>query len=546
MKNPAEQAEASQTDAATPVEEATVAPGHLMVQARLRLLRLRPALIKALGHPSLPLIAPGLMLCANWLWGEIGLALFAIALTATLAGAKNLSRPQPPAFDDLGRLDGRDGLITLLNSHLERHGRVSACMVVGLDDPDDLAERLGHRGLCSLRERMSDRINAALRGQDQLVQLDDTTLALALSPAVRFDLETLLRMAGRMQQAMADPVILDGVTIYVTGSVGFAASDRLPHGDGETLFDAAEAAMIEARRNGPGSIRAYSQEMHRNKIARNALMDEMRDALELGQILPWFQPQISTDTGAVTGFEALARWNHPDRGVLSPGEFIAVLDRAGLMERLGEVMLYHTLTALRAWDRAGFEVPNVGVNFSASELRLPHLADKITWELDRFDIAPDRLTVEVLESVISTSEDDVIQRNIAALAQLGCRIDLDDFGTGHASITSLRRFSVSRIKIDRSFVMKVDRDPDQQRMVAAILTMSEQLGLETLGEGVESSGEHTMLAQLGCDHVQGFGIGRPMPFAETLEWLQRHNAKLDSTPMLPPQTSLPAKRKGRG
>ena len=126
----------------------------------------------------------------------------------------------------------------------------------------------------------------------------------------------------------------------------------------------------------------------------------------------------------------------------------------------------------------------------------------------------------------------MITRNINALRKLGCRIDLDDFGTGHASIASIRRFSVSRIKIDRSFVMKADRDPDQQRMISAILTMAERLGVETLAEGVETVGEHVLLAQLGCDHVQGFGIARPMPFEQTLDWIARHNAKLQDVPRI--------------
>ena len=177
-------------------------------------------------------------------------------------------------------------------------------------------------------------------------------------------------------------------------------------------------------------------------------------------------------------------------------------------------------------------MPQIGVNFAGGELANPQLIDKVTWELDRFDLSPERLAIEVLETVVASAADDVITRNINALRKLGCRIDLDDFGTGHASIASIRRFSVSRIKIDRSFVMKADRDPDQQRMISAILTMAERLGVETLAEGVETVGEHVLLAQLGCDHVQGFGIARPMPFEQTLDWIARHNAKLQDVPRI--------------
>ncbi|MEM1102443.1 MAG: EAL domain-containing protein, partial [Pseudomonadota bacterium] len=237
-------------------------------------------------------------------------------------------------------------------------------------------------------------------------------------------------------------------------------------------------------------------------------------------------PQVSTETGRVTGFEALARWKHADRGLVSPAEFLPAIEQAGLMERLGEAMLYHALTALKDWDKAEIRVPSVGVNFSPDELRNPKLVEKVKWELDRFEIEPGRLSIEVLESVVANSDDDVVTRNIAALAELGCMIDLDDFGTGHASISSIRRFSVNRIKIDRSFVMKVDEDPEQQRMIAAILMMAERLGLETLAEGVENMGEHAVLSQLGCGHVQGYGIARPMPFSDTLSWMDRHEQKL--------------------
>ncbi|NNK16978.1 MAG: EAL domain-containing protein, partial [Sulfitobacter sp.] len=211
---------------------------------------------------------------------------------------------------------------------------------------------------------------------------------------------------------------------------------------------------------------------------------------------------------------------------------------AGQLERLAEVMIYHSFAALKAWDAAGVDVPQVGVNFAGSELSNPKLLEKIKWELDRFELSPNRLAVEVLETVVAGAPDDMITLNINALGKLGCRIDLDDFGTGHASIASIRRFSVSRIKIDRSFVMKADRDPEQQRMISAILTMAERLQLETLAEGVETVGEHVLLAQLGCDHVQGFGIGRPMPFEQTLDWIDRHTTKLEDVPRIMNNRSL--------
>jgi EAL domain-containing protein (putative c-di-GMP-specific phosphodiesterase class I) len=339
-------------------------------------------------------------------------------------------------------------------------------------------------------------------------------------------------VAARLQHAVSPPVTLGVQSVYVTCSVGFCLAGRAPEQTGRSLLDAAQVAADEALRNGPGAIRAFAPAMARTRADRDAQREALEAALDERQIRAWFQPQVSTDTGAVTGFEALARWHHPERGLVSPGEFLPMLEEAGLSERLGEVMLFNALSALARWDKAGLDVPNVAVNFSPAELRNPRLAEKLKWELDRFDLTPDRLTVEVLETVVAQTDNDVIVGNIEALAAMGCGIDLDDFGTGHASITNIRRFPVRRLKVDRSFVTHVDADREQQKMVSAILSLAEQLGLDTLAEGVETPGEHAMLAQLGCAHVQGFGIGRPMPFEETADWMLRNGTRVAATPRI--------------
>ncbi|WP_224502470.1 EAL domain-containing protein [Celeribacter litoreus] len=259
---------------------------------------------------------------------------------------------------------------------------------------------------------------------------------------------------------------------------------------------------------------------------------ELEAALENGQIVPWFQPQLCTDTGRVSGMEALARWEHPDNGLISADAFVSLIWEHGLTDRFNEVILYQSLRALQQWTKAGFHVPTVAVNFSASDLANPKIVDKVKWELDRFEIEPGRLAVEILENVLTSSDNHTISRNISALHDLGCRIDLDDFGTGHASLASIRRFSVNRIKIDRSFVSRCDLDREQQNMLAAILTMAEHLNVETLAEGIESIGEHAMLAQLGCNHVQGFSISRPLPSHKCIDWMETHRRKQAQTPQI--------------
>jgi len=506
-------------------------------RAGQRIAQLRQKLRYTLSGPQLLAFLPAMALGAFWIGGEMSLLIMSLGLPMLFALVGGFDPDRSVSLgrshDSVTGLALRDSLeLALENSMTASIGtaRSTACFMLELDDFSVILDRYGQAAADEMLHRTSDRLRDVLRDGDLVCRLGDSRFGVALAPVPHLDLEVSIQMAARLQTAIEEPISLDATTIYVSCSIGFCLASRAPHATGAALFSAASVALAEASRHSPSAIRSYTDEMKRSETTRHVFMDEVAMALENGQIQPWFQPQISTDTGLVTGFEALARWQHPKRGMISPAEFLPALEQSGQLERLGEVMLFHALTAVRAWDAAGLAVPHVGVNFAGDELRNPKLVDKIRWDLDRFNLPPERLSVEVLETVVASSPEDMISRNINGLAKMGCRIDLDDFGTGHASISSIRRFAVERIKIDRSFVMKVDRDPDQQRMVAAILTMAERLGLDTLAEGVETVGEHAMLSQLGCGHVQGFGIARPMPFDKTIEWIIQHNAKLDDTP----------------
>jgi len=492
-----------------------------------------------LRRPEMLAFVPAMMLAPFW-FGSDG-ALLAAALVLPIAVAIARADPAfqgtacPPGHDHVTGLPLRDTAVTTLDHALaacRNDGSTTGCLVLCLDEAEQLLERHGHAAWTQILRRIAERLQGTLRDHDQVMRLDGARFAVTLGPVRHTDLESLGQIAARLQAAAELPLVIEARTLYIRVSVGFCLANRAPQGTGESLLRAAEAALEEACQQGTGSIRAYSAELQRASIARDALATEAAAALEAGQIVAYFQPQLSTDTGEVSGFEALARWLHPERGVLPPSEFIAVLQDAGLSVRLSEVMLFQALGAVRSWDKAGLSVPVVAVNFSREDLRNPRLADRIRWELDRFELAPQRLTVEILESVVADTGNEMIVRNVSALARLGCGIDLDDFGTGHASIANIRRFEVHRLKIDRSFVTRVDIDPSQQRMVAAILSMAERLELQTLAEGVETTGEHALLAQLGCGHVQGFSIARPMPLDESLAWLSRHRAKLAHPPRI--------------
>jgi len=502
-----------------------------------RLVRPARSLAVMMRRPEMILFLPAITLAAFWFGGERLLVMVALGapLVFALAGAFRQADPAPALPDAFSGLGLRAHLVTALEAIVTDEpisGKTTACLVVQFDEMDQVLDRHGRAAQTEVLTRCTERICAVLRSGDLIARLEGGGLGIALAPVRRLDLETVVQLASRLQAAINVPVSLNAQRIYVSASVGFCMAQRAPAPRGKALLDAAQVAADEAARHGPGAIRAYAPDMARHRADRDALREELELALDEGQIRAHFQPQISTDTGAITGFEALARWYHPERGLIPPADFLPMIEDAGLSERLGEVMLFNALTALARWDRAGLDVPTVAVNFSAAELRNPKLAEKLKWELDRFGLEPRRLCVEVLEHVVAETDNDVIVSNISALARMGCGIDLDDFGTGHASITSIRRFAVRRIKIDRSFVTKVDEDRDQQKMVSAILSMAERLGLHTLAEGVETPGEHTMLAQLGCGDVQGFGIARPMPVDETMDWIERHRARPSAAPRI--------------
>ena len=492
----------------------------------------------ALGPQALAFL-PALVLTSFWIGGEIWLLLVALAVPAlySVLGAFQVSTDpyDPHPRDGTTGLPLRKALEEAMDDRMDMsvtRGRATGCFLLTIDDFDELADRYGRAAADRVLTRTADRLRSAVRAGDIVCRTDEATFGIGLATVAHLDLEIAIQLAARLQAAVEEPISLDSTVIYVSCSIGFCLGARSPEKTGLGLILATELALEEARQNAPSAIRTFSSGAPRRNRAMAIPPCDVTAALDAGHILPFFQPQVSTDTGQVTGFEALARWCHPDRGVITPADFLPVLEKSGQINRLGEVILNRALTAVKDWDRAGLVIPTVGVNFTRDELHDPGLVDKITWQLDRFDLAPERLTVEVLETVVAASPDDIVSRNINGLAKLGCRIDLDDFGTGHASISSIRRFAVSRIKIDRSFVMKVDRDAEQQKMVSAILTMAERLGLDTLAEGVETKGEHAMLAQLGCGHVQGFGIARPMPFDQTIDWTRAYMATVTEAPRI--------------
>lgn len=244
-----------------------------------------------------------------------------------------------------------------------------------------------------------------------------------------------------------------------------------------------------------------------------------------------FQPQLCCHTGETTGFEALARLRDPVRGLLMPGQFLPMMDGAAL-RALSRAMLEHSLHALRHWDAAGHDVATVSLNLGGVDLSDPWLAEDVLWAIDRAELCPARLVVELLESLPPDLAPQTVARNLARLASAGCRIDLDDFGTGHSGFEAVHRSGAGRIKIDRSLIARCDRDAARQGVIADVISTADRLGVKVLAEGVETPGEHGLVAQLGCSHVQGFAVARPMPLRDTDAFLLRCAERARALPQL--------------
>ena len=410
-----------------------------------------------------------------------------------------------------------------LTQHLAGSGQGSCLFVLGLPDLAQIEARHGAAGRAKVLQRLGEKLASALRKGD-IVGAIDGGFVVSLGAVPRFETETGLQVAARLQQALTGPVKLGGSSLHTTAYVGFCLFSSLGAPQAREWLLAAQAAAEDALRLAPNGLRAFQPDMLKDRAARASLREELEQAFERGEIQPWMQPQLSTDTGDISGFDASARWESAERGPVVASDLLAMVEDVGLSQRLGEVVLFGALSALLRWDRGGHRVPTVSVSFTAQQLRSPNLIHRLQWELDRLALNPARLVVQVLESVAAQAEDEMIVSNLSRISALGCCIDLEDFGTGQASIANIHRFSVRRVKINRSFIRKCDLDPRQKQMVAAILALCERLELETIGDGVETAGEHVTLAQLGCSHVQGDGIAKPMLLAESLAWIGKYEA----------------------
>ncbi len=479
---------------------------------------------RALARVDWMMVFPIVAVCA-WLLGREAMAValvvgmpICVALRLHTAPGEH-SAGRPAATGDMPT--ARAGVLRLLDEVLDDCAKRERTTAVLLVEVDDL--HIGDGGWDvdagdRIMDRVMQRVNSAMRGQDSVLRIGDHGMIAVLAPTRRADLDVLMALVDRVQAAVAKPISIGGRALRVRCCIGICSEAMAPARNGAAMLAAAECALRIARRQGEDAVRAFNPDIQTQVEIDQRLALRVEDALENGEIRPWFQPQVDTRTGRIAGFEALARWHHPELGVLLPDQFLGTIVSAGRASELGEIILRGSIASLLAWDEAGLDVPCVGVNVSLEQLTDPRLAERIVWQLDRYDVRPGRIAIEILETVTLRDGDEAIMRNLNALREAGFRLDLDDFGTGAASIAHIVRFGVHRIKIDRSFVHGIAGNPAQREVVAAILGLADSLSIDTLAEGVETAEDQQVLAQMGCPHVQGFAVARAMPMEETIPW----------------------------
>jgi diguanylate cyclase len=326
--------------------------------------------------------------------------------------------------------------------------------------------------------------------------------------------ENALKVAQRVADRVAQPIRLSTREVSLTCCVGVAMFPT--HGDADRLLARADTAMHAAKHVGAGRVSFFSSKMERDAADDFELLGDFRKALDNNELVLYYQPKVDAASGQVTAAEALLRWTHPQRGNIGPSVFVPMAERFGLIAKLGDWVIENACRQSRLWSDRGLNM-RVAINISAQHMRQPDLGARIANALSRYRIDPTRLTCEITES-LAMENTQATQETFAQLAQMGVHVSIDDFGTGYSSLAYLRKLPASEIKIDRSFVMDLERSADARSVIDAVVKLAHALGKRVVAEGVENVRQRRVLTELGCDELQGFLFAHPMPADDLLQW----------------------------
>jgi diguanylate cyclase (GGDEF)-like protein len=474
-------------------------------------------------------VSPFIVMMASQAWQFLPLLLLplvAVYKTASISRDKE----RQALHDALTDLPNR----TLFQQRLEtalvearRDGSVLGLLLLDLDRFKDVNDTLGHPAGDSLLEVVARRLVSAVRPGDTVARLGGDEFAVLL-PDIDHPTDAI-EVAGRIKQALAEPFRLEGLLMDVDVSIGVALSPV--HGtESEVLMRRADVAMYVAKGEQTG-IEVYDVSRDPNSPARLGTATALREALDLGQLELHYQPKVSLADGTVVGVEALVRWRHPERGLVPPDDFIPLAERTGLVHRVTAYVLRAALSQVALWWDDGIRVP-VAVNVSMRDLQETDLAGLVAAELDAHGLPSSCLVLELTESVLAHDPGRAVA-TLRELADLGVLSSLDDFGTGYSSLVLLERLPVAEIKIDRSFVRRLDEPGADSAMVRSIVGFAHGLGLAVVAEGVETSLSWKALRDMGCDVAQGYRVARPMPSAQATQWLVERVVLGASQPVVP-------------
>ncbi len=393
-----------------------------------------------------------------------------------------------------------DDRITQTIAHSDRQSHEFALLVIDLDRFKVINDSLGHRAGDELLREVAQRLKTAVRSVDTTARLGGDEFVILLGPPITQS--EALAVGRRVIQLMEPSMRLLGIDVHISPSIGVAFYPR----DGrtvDTLLAHADAAMYSAKERGRNNVQCYAEGMSAGTQERVRVESELHQALHGGQFELHYQPKVDTTSGRINSAEALIRWRHPERGLLQPADFIGIADDCGLLDAIGEWVLHEACRQAKAWQDAGLPRLRVAVNLAPSQFRLTNLVDQIRRALDAAQLDPQLLEVELTESaVMSDAEESILI--LEAISSMGVLVSVDDFGTGYSSMSYLRRFPIDKLKIDRCFVEDMTRRSEDASIVRAIISLAHSLHLKVIAEGVETSEQLSLLADLGCDQYQGF------------------------------------------
>jgi diguanylate cyclase (GGDEF)-like protein/PAS domain S-box-containing protein len=396
--------------------------------------------------------------------------------------------------------------------HTRRGTEKIAVMVLGLDNFKAVNDTLGHGVGDKLLRGVAKRLRSTLREEDTLARLNSDEFTIVQSGLTRPEEAVLL--ARRLLQAIGEPYLLDGHSVVIGASIGIAMAP----GDGdesEKLLKHADMALSRAKNDSRGMFSFFEAGMDARAQSRRKLEIDLRDAIQRDMLRPYYQPLVDLTSGRITGFEALVRWPHPERGMISPAEFIPVAEETGLINAVGALMLHRACADAALWP----DDVRVAVNLSPLQFRAGNLLSLVMDALKRSGLPAKRLELEITETLLLEKSSQV-QATLHALRALGVRISMDDFGTGYSSLSYLRSFPFDKIKIDQSFVRDLGTNRDAQAIVRAIISLGAGLGVTITAEGVETESELSCLRTEGCHEAQGFLFSRARPNAEIIGLLE--------------------------